>query len=106
MSDFPLHIDVHSVKDLLDANENFLLLDCREANEYAIARIDGLGGAYRSRTASYARGAQLSPRRIAAAIAVRLLSRQRRFPYTLVSNRRLESCTSTWDKILYARAGW
>ena len=38
---YPLHIDVNSVKDLLDSGENFLLVDCREPDEYAVARIDG-----------------------------------------------------------------
>ena len=41
MPDLPLHIDVHSVKDLLDSSENFLLLDCREPQEHALVRIDG-----------------------------------------------------------------
>jgi rhodanese-related sulfurtransferase len=41
MSDFPLHIDVRSVKDLMDSGEDMLLLDCREVNEHAIACIDG-----------------------------------------------------------------
>ena len=41
MPDLPLHIDVHSVKDLLDSGENFLLLDCREPQEHALVRIDG-----------------------------------------------------------------
>ena len=41
MSDFSLHIDVWSVKDLMDSDENMLLLDCREENEHAIVHIDG-----------------------------------------------------------------
>lgn len=41
MNDHPLHIDVRSVKDMLDAGEDFLLLDCREQNEYALVHIDG-----------------------------------------------------------------
>jgi len=41
MSDFPLHIDVRSVKDLLDSGEDFLLVDCREPDEHAPVRIDG-----------------------------------------------------------------
>jgi rhodanese-related sulfurtransferase len=41
MNDYPLHIDVRSVKDMLDAGEDFLLLDCREQNEYALVQIDG-----------------------------------------------------------------
>jgi rhodanese-related sulfurtransferase len=40
-SSFPLHIDVRSVKDMLDAGEDVLLLDCREADEYARVHIDG-----------------------------------------------------------------
>ena len=41
MTDLPLHIDVNSVKDLLDSGEDFLLLDCREPHEHALARIEG-----------------------------------------------------------------
>ena len=41
MTDLPLHIDVNSVKDLLDSGEDFLLLDCREPQEHALVRIDG-----------------------------------------------------------------
>jgi len=41
MSDFPLHIDVRSVKDLIDFGEDVLLLDCREPHEYALVHIDG-----------------------------------------------------------------
>jgi rhodanese-related sulfurtransferase len=41
MSDFPLHIDVRSVKDMVESGEDFLLLDCREENEHALVRIDG-----------------------------------------------------------------
>lgn len=41
MTALPLQIDVHSVKDLLDAGDDFLLLDCREPGEYAQARIAG-----------------------------------------------------------------
>jgi len=40
-SDLPLHIDVRSVKDLLESDEDFLLLDCREPHEHAVARIEG-----------------------------------------------------------------
>lgn len=39
--ELPLHIDVRSVKDMLDANTPFLLLDCREPDEYAIVHIEG-----------------------------------------------------------------
>jgi rhodanese-related sulfurtransferase len=41
MTVYPLHIDVNAVKDLLDSGEDFLLLDCREPEEFAVARIDG-----------------------------------------------------------------
>jgi rhodanese-related sulfurtransferase len=41
MSDFPLHIDVRSVQDLMDSDEDIVLLDCREVNEHAIVCIDG-----------------------------------------------------------------
>jgi len=41
MTDLPLHIDVRSVQDLLDSDEDFLLLDCREPPEHALVRIDG-----------------------------------------------------------------
>jgi rhodanese-related sulfurtransferase len=41
MSDFPLHIDVHSVRDLLESGDTFVLLDCREPHEHALVRIDG-----------------------------------------------------------------
>ncbi len=41
MNDLPLHIDVNSVKNLLDSGEPFLLLDCREPHEHALVRIDG-----------------------------------------------------------------
>lgn len=41
MSDFPLHIDVHSVKEMLDSGEDFLLLDCRESDENQLVKIEG-----------------------------------------------------------------
>jgi len=37
----PLEVTVHDVKASLDAGEDFVLLDCREAEEFAIARIEG-----------------------------------------------------------------
>jgi rhodanese-related sulfurtransferase len=37
----PLDIDVRSVKQMLDRGEKFVLLDCREPNEVATARIAG-----------------------------------------------------------------
>jgi rhodanese-related sulfurtransferase len=39
--EIPLEIDVQGVKQLQDAREDFLLLDCREPEEFQIARIEG-----------------------------------------------------------------
>ena len=36
----PLEIDVREVKKLLDEGIDFLLLDCREPSEYAVAKLD------------------------------------------------------------------
>ena len=41
MSELPLQIDVQSVKDMRDAGEAFLVLDCRDADEHAMVRIEG-----------------------------------------------------------------
>jgi rhodanese-related sulfurtransferase len=41
MTTDPLEIDVHAVQALRSAGEPFLLLDCREADEHAIAKIAG-----------------------------------------------------------------
>lgn len=41
LQNLPLEIDVRSVKVLLDGGEDFLLLDCREQDEFKLARIDG-----------------------------------------------------------------
>lgn len=41
MSTLPLHIDAHSVKDLMDGGDDFLLLDCRGEDEYKLVRIEG-----------------------------------------------------------------
>ena len=41
MSTVPLEIDVHSVRALRDGAADFLLLDCRETEEWDTARIDG-----------------------------------------------------------------
>jgi adenylyltransferase/sulfurtransferase len=41
MSETPIEIDCPTVKAKLDANENFMFLDCREANEYDTVKIDG-----------------------------------------------------------------
>ena len=37
----PLEIDCSSVKARLDADGDFVFIDCREANEYETARING-----------------------------------------------------------------
>lgn len=37
----PIEIDVRTVKGLLDGQEEFLLLDCREPDEFNFARIEG-----------------------------------------------------------------
>ncbi len=39
--ELPLEIDCRNVKQKLDAGEPFLLLDCREPDEYATAKIAG-----------------------------------------------------------------
>ena len=41
MTELPFQIDIQSVKDMRDAGEPFLLLDCREPDEYAIVHIEG-----------------------------------------------------------------
>lgn len=41
ISELPLEIDVQAVKGLRDAGAAFLLLDCREPDEHAIANIPG-----------------------------------------------------------------
>jgi rhodanese-related sulfurtransferase len=40
-NDLPLEVTCRGVKEKLDTGEAFLLLDCREADEYAVARIEG-----------------------------------------------------------------
>ena len=37
----PIEIDVHSVKQMLDGDERFVFLDCREPSEVATAKIQG-----------------------------------------------------------------
>lgn len=37
----PLEVDVGSVAELLNQDADFLLLDCREADEYQLVRIGG-----------------------------------------------------------------
>ena len=39
MTEFPLEIDCLAVKQKIDAGEDLLLIDCREREEYAIAKI-------------------------------------------------------------------
>ncbi len=39
--DCPIEIDVQTVKGFMDAGETFLLLDVRQDEEYATAKIDG-----------------------------------------------------------------
>ena len=40
-NEYPIEIDVQSVKELQDSDESFLLLDVRQDEEYATAKIDG-----------------------------------------------------------------
>ncbi|MCS7465308.1 rhodanese-like domain-containing protein [Stieleria sp. ICT_E10.1] len=40
-SDYPIEIDVQTVNALQDSDESFLLLDVRQNEEYATAKIDG-----------------------------------------------------------------
>jgi rhodanese-related sulfurtransferase len=37
----PLEMDCRQVKAWIDAGKSFLFLDCREADEYAVSKIDG-----------------------------------------------------------------
>ena len=41
MSEIHLEIDVNTLKQMIDDNSDFYLLDCREQTEYDIARIEG-----------------------------------------------------------------
>lgn len=41
MPELPLEISCQSVKAKLDSGDGFLLLDCRETDEHAVARIAG-----------------------------------------------------------------
>ena len=36
----PMEIDVMSVKSMMDSGDDFVLVDCREEDEYRVARID------------------------------------------------------------------
>ncbi len=40
-NELPFEIDVHGVKELLSKEDDFLLLDCREPQEFEHCRIDG-----------------------------------------------------------------
>ncbi len=40
-ADLPLEVDVHAVKAMIDAGGDFLLLDCRDADEYQFVSIQG-----------------------------------------------------------------
>jgi len=37
----PIEISVHAVKQMIDTEAKFLLLDCREQNEYDLCKIEG-----------------------------------------------------------------
>ncbi|MCC9602698.1 rhodanese [Stieleria sp. JC731] len=39
--DFPIEIDVQTVQDLRQSDEEFLLLDVRQPEEYSVAKIEG-----------------------------------------------------------------
>jgi rhodanese-related sulfurtransferase len=39
--DMPLEIDVQSVKRAIDGGDDLALIDCREADEYALAKLEG-----------------------------------------------------------------
>jgi len=41
MSSDSIEVDVKSVKQMLDRGDDFLLLDCRNDDEYKVARIEG-----------------------------------------------------------------
>ena len=41
MSSLPIDIDVHSVQQLQNGGTDFLLLDCRQPEEYTTAKIAG-----------------------------------------------------------------
>ncbi len=41
MTDIPLEIDCLTVKQKLDASDDLLLVDCREPDEHAVAKIAG-----------------------------------------------------------------
>lgn len=37
----PLEVDIATVKSMLDEKQDFVFLDCREADEYQVAKIEG-----------------------------------------------------------------
>ena len=37
---YPIEVDVQSVKQLIDENADFLLVDCREADEHKFCKIE------------------------------------------------------------------
>ncbi len=39
-SDTPIEIDVHELQELLNGDEDFVFLDCREPNEYEYCHIE------------------------------------------------------------------
>ena len=41
LKDLPSEVDVHVVKSLIDQGDDFLLLDCRENDEFDLVRIEG-----------------------------------------------------------------
>ena len=57
----PLEINVQQVKSLLEAGEDFLLLDCREQDEFEIVRIGG--ATLLPMSEIQARAAELEPHR-------------------------------------------
>ena len=40
-TELPIEVDVHTVKQMRDQGDDFLLLDCREMEEFAVAKIAG-----------------------------------------------------------------
>ncbi|HVX10741.1 MAG TPA: rhodanese-like domain-containing protein [Pirellulales bacterium] len=40
MTELPLEISCQTVKAMLDRGDDFVLVDCRESDEYAVARIE------------------------------------------------------------------
>ena len=40
-ADVPFEIDVHDLKKMMDAGDDFLLVDCRQPDEHETCRIEG-----------------------------------------------------------------